>query len=72
MEPTSGETNVTVVGTNEALETLKESDFQLSVDVSQLTEGEHKLNINVDGPENANWTTDIETASIVLTEKEAS
>jgi YbbR domain-containing protein len=72
LEPTSGETNVTVVGTNEALETLKESDFQLSVDVSQLTEGEHKLNINVDGPENANWTTDIETASIVLTEKEAS
>ena len=72
LEPTSGETNVTVVGTNEALETLKESDFQLSVDVSQLTEGEHKLNINVDGPENTNWTTDIETASIVLTEKEAS
>ena len=72
LEPTSGETNVTVVGTNEALETLKESDFQLSVDVSQLTEGEHKLNINVDGPENANWTTDIETASIVITEKEAS
>lgn len=72
LEPTSGETNVTVVGTNEALETLKESDFQLSVDVSQLTEGEHKLNINVDGPESANWTTDIETASIVLTEKEAS
>ena len=72
LEPTSGETNVTVVGTNEALKTLKESDFQLSVDVSQLTEGEHKLNINVDGPESANWTTDIETASIVLTEKEAS
>jgi YbbR domain-containing protein len=38
----------------------------------QLTEGEHKLNINVDGPESANWTPDIETASIVLTEKEAS
>ena len=72
LEPTSGETNVTVVGTNEALKNLKESDFQLSVDVSQLTEGEHKLNINVDGPESANWTTDIETASIVLTEKEAS
>ena len=54
------------------LKSLKESDFQLSVDVSQLTEGEHKLNINVDGPENVNWTTDIETASIVLTEKEAS
>ena len=54
------------------LKTLKESDFQLSVDASQLTEGEHKLNINVDGPESANWTTDIETASIVLTEKEAS
>ena len=27
------------------LETLKESDFQLSVDAAKLTEGEHKLKL---------------------------
>ena len=48
----------------------EESDFQLSVDAAALTEGEHELKLNVAGPENVNWTSDIETVSIVLTEKE--
>ncbi len=71
-EPTSGETNVTVIGTNEVLENLKESDFKLSVDVAELTEGEHTLKLNVVGPENVSWTPDIETVSIILTAKDAS
>ena len=36
-DPTSGETNLTVEGTNEDLENLEASDFQLSVDVAEFT-----------------------------------
>ena len=53
------------------LKISEESDFQLSVDVAELKAGEHKLKLNVDGPENVSWTSDIETVSIVLTAKES-
>ena len=66
-DPTSGETNLTVEGTNEDLENLEASDFQLSVEVAALQAGEHKVKLNVVGPENVSWTPDIETVSIVLT-----
>ena len=66
-DPTSGETNLTVEGTNEDLENLEASDFQLSVEVAALQAGEHKVKLNVVGPENVSWTSDIETVSIVLT-----
>ncbi len=66
-DPTSGETNLTVEGTNEDLENLEASDFQLSVEVATLQAGEHKVKLNVVGPENVSWTSDIETVSIVLT-----
>ena len=70
-DPTSGETNLTVEGTNEDLENLEASDFQLSVEVAALQAGEHKVKLNVVGPENVSWTSDIETVSIVLTAKES-
>jgi YbbR domain-containing protein len=69
-DPTSGETNLTVEGTNEDLENLEASDFQLSVDVADLNAGEHNVKLNVVGPENVSWTPDIETVSVVLTAKE--
>ena len=69
-DPTSGETNLTVEGTNEDLGNLEASDFQLSVDVADLNAGEHNVKLNVVGPENVSWTPDIETVSVVLTAKE--
>jgi len=71
-EPSIGETSLTVTGTNEALENLEESDFQLSVNVAELTDGEHQVKLNVEGPENVSWTSDIDTVSIVITAKVAS
>ena len=70
-DPTSGETNLIVKGTNADLENLKATDFQLSVDVAALQAGEHNLKLNVVGPGNVSWTTDIETVNIVLTAKES-
>ena len=70
-DPISGEANLTIEGTKVDLENLEESDFQLSVDVAALNVGEHNLKLNVAGPENVNWTSDIETVSVVLTNKES-
>ena len=44
-DPANGEINLTVIGPNEVLENLKESDFKLSVDLADLTEGEHTLKL---------------------------
>ena len=70
-DPISGEANLTIEGEKVDLENLEESDFQLSVDVAALNVGEHNLKLNVAGPENVNWTSDIETVSVVLTNKES-
>ena len=70
-DPTSGETNLTVEGTNEDLGSLTASDFQLTADVAELEAGEHNLKLNIVGPKNVSWKPDIETISIVLTTKES-
>lgn len=71
-EPSNGSANITVTGEEEVLVAITESDFELAIDVADLTEGEHELQINVNGPENVSSTVDIDTVAIVITEKEIS
>lgn len=71
-EPSNGSANITVTGEEEVLVAITESDFKLAIDVADLTEGEHELQINVNGPENVSSIVDIDTVAIVITEKEIS
>jgi YbbR domain-containing protein len=71
-EPSDGQANLTVTGAEEVLATIKESDFQLLLNVADLTEGEHKVQIDISGPENVESIVDIDTAEIVITEKDLS
>ncbi|MBB6447884.1 CdaR family protein [Bacillus benzoevorans] len=68
--PPGGKTSVTVKGTNEEMEKITESDFQLSLNAANLKEGEHEVQIQVTGPENANWSLANEKARIIIQAKQ--
>lgn len=71
-EPSSGRTSISVLGTKEELDILKESDFQLSVEVGDLNIGEHVVKLSVQGPENVEWKTAVDSISIEIVENEVS
>ena len=48
----TGETSITVTGQEEEIATIIESDFQLSLNVANLEEGEQEVQIKYSGPEN--------------------
>ncbi|WP_394236896.1 YbbR-like domain-containing protein [Niallia oryzisoli] len=70
-DPSSGSLDLTVSGTEDKLADINESDFQLSVNVAELTEGEHKVQLDVKGPENITWTAATNTITVDITEKRA-
>lgn len=70
-DPASGSLDLTVTGTESKLADINESDFQLSVNVAELTEGEHKIQLDVTGPENITWTAATNTITVAITEKRA-
>jgi YbbR domain-containing protein len=53
------------------IDTLKESDFSVILDLAGLSEGEHSVDLNVTGPTNINWTINQQTAKISITKREA-
>jgi YbbR domain-containing protein len=71
-EPSNGRADITVTGEEEVLATLTEADFELAVNVAELEEGKHELQISVSGPENVSSTVAIDKVAIVITEKEIS
>jgi YbbR domain-containing protein len=70
-EPSNGSSSLTVIGMREVLEQLNSSHFTVFVDASSLEEGDHTVDINVNGPEDITWQLDSETAQISITQKEA-
>lgn len=71
LSPATGTVNLTVNGKSDIIHQMSASDFNLFLDLSQLSEGDHEVKINVNGPANVNWKLATETAKITITEKEA-
>jgi YbbR domain-containing protein len=70
-DPPGGKTSLTVTGTNEEIEKIVESNFQLSLDAANLTEGEQEVEIQVSGPENVEWTLPNKKTRIIVQAKKA-
>jgi YbbR domain-containing protein len=70
LDPGSGVTSLTVLGENDSLSSLEQTDFQLLIDVSGLVEGEHSVDIQVSGPEEVEWKLAKEKASVSITKRE--
>lgn len=55
LTPASGELNLRVTGEPETLEELSEEDVSLFVDAEGLEEGEHEMEVQIEGPSNVTY-----------------
>ncbi|MBS4216458.1 CdaR family protein [Neobacillus rhizophilus] len=66
-DPANKVINLIVNGPSTALSGLRPEDFNAYVDLSSLPEGNHEVNIHIDGPPNVNYKPDKSTAKITIT-----
>lgn len=70
LDPFNGHLSLTVFGPSETVKKLRASDFELSVDTSNLAEGEHEVKVHVNGPDNITWKVIQETVKVNIVDKE--
>ena len=51
VKPKDPEIEVTIKGTDETIKTINEEDLKATIDLSGLEEGEHKVDVELEGPE---------------------
>jgi YbbR domain-containing protein len=65
-DPVNQLVNLVVTGPSANVNGLGASDFNVFIDLSTLTEGNHDVNIQVEGPPAVNWKPDKSTAKITI------
>jgi YbbR domain-containing protein len=65
-DPANGMVNLLVSGPSTAVSSLNKKDFNVFIDLSNLTEGNHEVNVQVEGPPEVNWKPDKSTAKITI------
>lgn len=70
-DPANRVVNLLVFGTGTAVTELGPNNFDIFIDLNGLTEGEHNVNIQVNGPPNVNWEPDKSSAKITITRDNA-
>ncbi|MDQ0270657.1 CdaR family protein [Cytobacillus purgationiresistens] len=68
--PTGGRTSLTAHGRSDKVNSLKEADFNLFLNLAGLDEGEHEVEININGPSDINLEPDAEKATIAIKPRE--
>lgn len=70
-DPTNGLTSLTITGPSNQINQIRESDINLFINLSNLGEGEHDVEINVGGLDNQfDWKLAKETVRVSITERE--
>lgn len=70
LEPANGQITLTAFGPGESIRKLSKSDFKVSIDASNLEDGEYELPLHVVGPKNITWKIEREKVKIHIQEKE--
>ncbi|MGE7907797.1 CdaR family protein [Peribacillus sp. NPDC094092] len=63
-------TSITLLGEADQLKKITKDDINLTVDVSNLDEGTHDVDLAVTVPEGVEWELDSKTVSVTITQKE--
>lgn len=71
LDPENGQTNLTVSGPSDIVSALSSDDFKILIDVSELDEGNHEVDMKVTAPQNITWKLAKEKASISVAKKDA-
>ncbi|MGE6631828.1 CdaR family protein [Bacillus sp. NPDC077027] len=72
VSPSSGRLTLNVVGSRNTINSLKASDFELYVNLTDLNEGTHEVKVQVNGPQNATWRLSKSKAKVKLTSTDTS
>lgn len=56
IDPDSGALDVTIYGAPSIIQDINEDDIELYVNLSDLNDGEHEVDVQVNGPQNITWT----------------
>lgn len=70
-DPADSLINLLVFGSGSTITNLGPDDFNIFVDLTGLTEGDHNVTIQVDGPPDVNWKPDKSSANITITKENA-
>jgi YbbR domain-containing protein len=70
-DPANRAVNLLVFGPGTAVTALGPNNFDIFIDLNGLTEGEHNVNIQVNGPPNVKWEPDKSSAKITITRDNA-
>lgn len=71
LDPANGQTSLTVSGPSDIVSALSSDDFKILIDVSELDEGNHEVDMKVTAPQNITWKLAKEKASISVAKKDA-
>jgi YbbR domain-containing protein len=70
-DPANRMINLLVNGPSASLNALRPEDFTIYIDLSSLVEGNHDVNIHVEGPPDVNWKPDKSSAKITISKSNA-
>lgn len=70
-DPVNGKISLLASGPSDALKQLTSTDFNLYINVANLSEGDHEVPILANGPNHLGWKLEKETAKISIQNKEA-
>lgn len=68
-EPEEKEVSVKATGLDDVMKDLEKSDLTASIDVSDLNEGEHEVDIDIEGPEGISFESQPEKAKVNVEEE---
>ncbi|MFY0760999.1 CdaR family protein [Metabacillus dongyingensis] len=71
LEPESEELDLSVVGAPSVLTNIKPSDLELFVNVTDLSDGEHDVKVEVNGPQDIKWTLPVDEAKVKISSKQS-
>ncbi|MGG3690034.1 CdaR family protein [Caldifermentibacillus hisashii] len=67
LDPDNGQVDIDVIGTPEVLQNINVASFHLTVNAEGLTEGEHELKIQAEGPDSIDWKLKRTTVKVKIT-----
>jgi YbbR domain-containing protein len=70
-DPDSQTVNLIVFGSSDQLNTVTADSFSAYVDLTNLSEGDHNVKVQVDGPSDVKWNIDKPTALITISKASA-
>ncbi|UAL52489.1 YbbR-like domain-containing protein [Bacillus sp. CMF21] len=71
LEPESEELDLSVVGAPSVLTNIKPSDLELFVNVTDLSDGEHDVKVEVNGPQDIKWTLPVDKVKVKISSKQS-